>query len=144
MKRFSFFRKPKHTKRKSPTKRKATSASSGGKVILIDKFIIRECLRNIILDKAPHTGSQIGFVFDMDSLVSSGGQLVGAQSTILTPKGFTIVFYLDCIYVQFQKLQEGNISLTQENLDKLTTFLKKIVVDQIFAIESRPLPENVN
>lgn len=95
-------------------------------------------VKGIVLGQIANTGSAIGFVFDEDSIVTNAGQLVGAQSTALPIKGATVIFYIECLFKQFELEQKSNLSPSHENLQKLNDFLKRIVADQIFAIESRP------
>ena len=129
------FKKAK-TKVRAKNKRKASRVSI--KVIRIDKETIKLLLKTIVMSQAQKIVTPIGFVFDMDSIVISSGQLVGAQSTVLQVKGATVVFYIENLLNQFEIDQKNDMSPNHENLIKLNSFLEKIVADQIFAIESRP------
>lgn len=107
-------------------------------VKILDQPLLKEMLQEIVFGQISRTGSPIGFVFDFESIVTSGGKLVGAQSTYLPTKGATIVFYMKCLFRQFEENQLNDLAPTHENIEKLREYLGKIVADQIFAVESRP------
>lgn len=128
--------------KKKATRKKVVSTRSPITIKKIDKELIRSLLKTAVLEAYTKTGSPIGFIFDMDSIVTSSGQLVGTQSTLLASKGATIAFYIECLYAQFEITQKNDLKPTHENLEKLNNWLKSFVADQIFAVESRPSATN--
>jgi len=134
---FNFFKSKKQSKAK-PKKRVAKSSRVALHLDVINKESIRLLLKSIVMSQATNIITPTGFVFDMDSIVISSGQLVGAQATMLQIKGATAVFYIESLLAQFEIDQNNDLKPTEANLRKLREFLTKIVADQIFAIESRP------
>ena len=132
---FNLF-KTKKVRAKTKHKKKAPRVSMN--VVRIDKETIKLILKTIVMSQAERIVTPIGFVFDMDSIVVSSGQLVGAQATMLQVKGATAVFYIENLLAQFEIDQKNDLNPSHNNIVKLNSFLEKIVADQIFAIESRP------